>query len=529
MLLSLCMMASMLPVPAAADAVTLDVSKGLIEITATGYKAAGAASETAYTGDYVITGTSTGAVKYVTVSGGTHTITLRDVNIDFSNGPLPGDASYRNAFSIESGAAVNLVLSGDSNTLKSSFYGAALRVPEGASLTVSGDGTLNTYGRNYGAAIGGGSSGAAGTIRIEGGTVTADNHGSGAAIGSSSDGGKTGSVTITGGIVKATGTDGAGIGGYSTFYSGGSLTVTGGYVKATSTNNCGIGGGKGTAVVIDGGIVDAALAQNDTLKNSADDTLNTTRTTASITGIAGDTVPTAITYTKSDGTAVSYGCKGATVALLGTPGIYLPEGATLTGATAAEKDCTGSFASGSGGTLGIKDPTVVWNDDNLALGGSTGAETYRFGNADAIPYAGKITLKTDGAVNSANSLIIENGGYVIFDHVNHMNTTAAPSLYVTSNPTLELKGDNTLGTFSGDCITVYINHTLTIKGTGSLTLNSGSSPEEYGTRGTLIIESGTLHANREVTVGAVKIGGGQYRRQFLRTAGERERPFGAGV
>ena len=246
-LLSLCMMASMLPVPAAADAVTLDVSKGHIEITATGYKAAGAASETAYTGDYVITGISADAAKYVTVSGGTHTITLKDVNIDFSNGSATGDAATRSAFSIESGAAVNLVLSGDANILKSSRRGAALRVPEGASLTVSGDGTLNAYATFYGAAIGGannesagsitisggtvnatvkngdsgtfgaaiggGSSGAAGTIRIEGGTVTAESYTSGAAIGSGDDGASSGSVTITGGTVTATSSSsGAGIG-----------------------------------------------------------------------------------------------------------------------------------------------------------------------------------------------------------------------------------------------------------------------------------------------------------------------------
>ena len=313
--------------------------------------------------------------------------------------------------------------------------------------------------------------------------------------------------------MTASSTIGAGIGGgSSTCYSGGSLTVTGGYVKATSTKSSGIGGGKGTAVVIDGGIVDAALDKNDTLKNSAGDTLNTTRTTASITGIAGDTVPTAITYTKSDGTAVSYGCKGTTVALLGTPGIYLPAGAALTGATAAEKDYAGSIASGSGGTLAIKDPTVVWNA-SLVLGGSTGAETYQLGNNDKIPYVGKITLKTDGAASNSSNISIGNGGYVIFDHVNYTDVTAVPPLYIISDPTLELKGDNTLGTLSGDCITVYIHHTLTIKGAGSLTLNSGAIGSS-DSLGTLIIESGTLHANQPVSAGAVKIGGGNIDANF---------------
>ena len=91
----------------------LDLADGSIVITETGYTQGNAESETAYTGEYTISGTTT--ENTITVTGGDHTIMLNGVNIDVS-GVSEGVPC---AFAIESGE-VTLVLADESeNTLKS--------------------------------------------------------------------------------------------------------------------------------------------------------------------------------------------------------------------------------------------------------------------------------------------------------------------------------------------------------------------------------------------------------------------------
>ena len=90
----------------------LDVSKGSITITATGYTIGGG-SETAYTGAYTITGTAAQAAgSSIVVASGTHEITLKDASIDVSK---DSDAF---AFEITPGASVKLMLAG-ANSLPS--------------------------------------------------------------------------------------------------------------------------------------------------------------------------------------------------------------------------------------------------------------------------------------------------------------------------------------------------------------------------------------------------------------------------
>ena len=91
----------------------LDVSKGSITITATGYTIGGG-SETAYTGAYTITGTAAQAAgsSSIVVASGTHEITLKDASIDVSK---DSDAC---AFEIAPGASVKLMLAG-ANSLPS--------------------------------------------------------------------------------------------------------------------------------------------------------------------------------------------------------------------------------------------------------------------------------------------------------------------------------------------------------------------------------------------------------------------------
>ena len=63
----------------------LDLADGSIVITETGYTQDNAESETAYSGEYTISGTTT--ENTITVTGGDHTIKLNGVNIDVSGIP----------------------------------------------------------------------------------------------------------------------------------------------------------------------------------------------------------------------------------------------------------------------------------------------------------------------------------------------------------------------------------------------------------------------------------------------------------
>ena len=273
--------------------VTLDLSQGSITISATGYKQGGG-DETPFTGAYTIKQDDKAYLNNtVSVTGGTHEITMNDVIIDVSN------SSGACAFSIATGATVDLKLAGRV-MLKSGSYAAGLSVPTGAAVTisaVSASGALTAEGGKYGTGIGGynkespsssfsaasggnitilsgtveasGGFCAAGigggycgngtgigeTIRISGGQVTAvSDISSSAGIGGGCYGdgtGQNGQITIDGNaVVMATGGSGAGIGGgYSSDGTGkeGKI-VLGGTAKVTASanNGAGIGSGHGS-------------------------------------------------------------------------------------------------------------------------------------------------------------------------------------------------------------------------------------------------------------------------------------------
>ena len=118
-------------------------------------------------------------------------------------------------------------------------------VPEGSTLTICGDGSLDASSNGWGCGIGGGAVIPCGNITIEGGTITATGGDKAAGIG----GGfiaKCGKITIEGGTVKATGgTYAAGIGGGGgDKASCGDILITGGTVEATGGQSAaGIGSG----------------------------------------------------------------------------------------------------------------------------------------------------------------------------------------------------------------------------------------------------------------------------------------------
>lgn len=191
-------------------------------------------------GDYLIYGTGTQVSRNIAVSSGvTANLTLDDVNAS--------------TLSLGGTAGVTLVLEdGSTNTFHGSTYSAAVRVTSGAVFTVEGDtagtGQLIASGGNggssgYGAAgIGGNHNEGAGTIIINGGTVTAsggsDYSGAGAGIG----GGGTSGTTLAGGTIAI---------------HGGNVTAYGGTRGAGSLSAPGIGGYGATQLTIDGGTVTA--------------------------------------------------------------------------------------------------------------------------------------------------------------------------------------------------------------------------------------------------------------------------------
>ena len=189
--------------------------------------------------------------QHITVSGGTHTITLDGLTIDD-----PGAGS--SAINIRDGANVTLVLKGE-NYLEASGNHPGIWVEEGSSLTIEGDGSLVVYAGNttagLGAAgIGGGyNESAFGNITINSGSVEAHGRAGGAGIGGgykTGSGTQTGDVTITGGFVQAyggsvIGSSGAGIGAGENADSDGTITISGGMVRAMggNENKSSIGGG----------------------------------------------------------------------------------------------------------------------------------------------------------------------------------------------------------------------------------------------------------------------------------------------
>jgi uncharacterized repeat protein (TIGR02543 family) len=214
--------------------------------------------------EVTVTGATTER-RIVVASGAAAALTLQDASIDVS-----GHAAC--AFDT-AGAVVNLILAGD-NKLKGGEEAAALHTPQGATLTITGSGSLDVSGGKGGAGIGGGKDENGGVITINGGVIDATGGGAstdyyrgGAGIGGGK-GGSGGNITITGGTVTASGSyhndyspSAAGIGGGGDGSSGGVISISGGVVTANgSPYAAGIGGGNyGSAgnISISGGVVSA--------------------------------------------------------------------------------------------------------------------------------------------------------------------------------------------------------------------------------------------------------------------------------
>ena len=209
----------------------------------------------------VLTGTLTSKVQISIADGAV--VTLYNVTIDGES-----DWDYKWAGINCQGNATIVLADGTTNNVKG-FFGncPGIYVPEGATLTIQGAGTLNASSQGGGAGIGSGdgswsSMGSCGNIDIQNGIVNASSKASGAGIGSG-QGGSCGTITISGGTVTASAKDyGPGIGGGKEG-SCGDITISGGNVTASAIYwGAGIGtGSKGSCgdITISGGTVTASV------------------------------------------------------------------------------------------------------------------------------------------------------------------------------------------------------------------------------------------------------------------------------
>ena len=242
--------------------------------------------------DATITGSST--THNILVNGVEATITISDLDIQI---PIDNNATTASnwipAIRLANGAKLNLILEGK-NTLKGGDMCAAIDVPEGCTLTISGEGSLKATG-GVGAGIGASSmrKGSLGRIEINGGNIEAYGSGMAAGIGGGLEGG-IGTIVINGGTVYAKGGygsypkdinhvyGGAGIGGGpfgcvdKIEINGGNVTAYGGYVTNAGRHpgaaiGCGGGGAKPIGegkykygdIVIKGGTVSAIAYNNE--------------------------------------------------------------------------------------------------------------------------------------------------------------------------------------------------------------------------------------------------------------------------
>ena len=176
----------------------------------------------------------------ITIKGGTMgaKVTLSNVKINASGAAVSVSGN------------VELIIAGtNTNTLRSGTDHAGVeKADDNGTLTISGTGTLEAYGGQGGAGIGGARNKNAGNIVIEGGTIKANGGTWGAGIG----GGQSAAgqnITIRDGNVTAIpGGEAAGIGGgYQG--DGKNITIEGGTVNSRS------GGGSGPVAAIGGGRV----------------------------------------------------------------------------------------------------------------------------------------------------------------------------------------------------------------------------------------------------------------------------------
>lgn len=173
----------------------------------------------------------------ITIKGGTMgaKVTLSNVNIETTS-----DAAVSVSGNVE------LVIAGKNILQSGTDHAGVEKADDDGTLTISGSGTLEAYGGNWGAGIGSGSEKGCSNIVIESGTITAKGGVLGAGIGGGQHAAGQNITIRDGNVTAIPGGEAAGIGGgYQG--DGKNITIEGGTVHAES------GGGKGRTAAIGGG------------------------------------------------------------------------------------------------------------------------------------------------------------------------------------------------------------------------------------------------------------------------------------
>lgn len=219
------------------------------------------------------------------------TVTIQDVNIDASE-------KGRSAMFVQGKGDTTLKLEGN-NTLRGGQSCAGLEKDDELStgkLTITAEDTsssLNAYGGNGGAGIGGGNQKSTSNLEIANGKIHAEGGLLGAGIGGGGFGGN-GEVTISGGEVTAQGGFwAAGIGGGGTQGSG-KVTIKNGNVTAkTNSLAAAIGGGNGGSgdvTILDGRVTTQLVNKNDPVTGIGGAPNSTDKSTVRILGGVVDAV-----------------------------------------------------------------------------------------------------------------------------------------------------------------------------------------------------------------------------------------------
>jgi len=382
--------------------------------------------------------------EHIIVSNGVNTnITLSNVNID-----LDGKENV-SAFNM-SGATVNLTLIGE-NYLRSGTMSAGLQAPNGSTLVItnSSTGSLHAVGHT-GAGIGGGNASSGGSIRINGGTITAEGH---TGIGGGWNG-SGGTINITGGSVTATG-NGAGIGGGNSniigaTITGGNITISGGTVIATSHNAAGIGGGStGEMVTNNSGGTITISGGNITAIGNSDGA-----------GIGGGRYGSGGTINISGGTINA----SATYYYGGAQGAWSGAG-------------IGGGAGGAGGTIRITGGVIIAKGGSVSEGIGRGYVSYTSSpsqgvinniSGNAVIFASSIGPALPSGSNLGSAIIfIDNKGTM------YNNVTLSQNITINVGTTLSVNSGNTLTIPTGIILTNNgtINSGGTINGTSRIVGN----------------------------------------------------------
>ena len=485
-------------------------------------------------------------------------------------------AAHHPPIAIPPGISASLALEG-SNSLCAVGSDAALNVPAGATLFISGEGSLRAVADNGGAAIGGSDGEDAGRIGIASGTVTAEALSNGAGIGGGyrADGGV---VAIGGGTVTASSRFGAGIGGGSGQWAmgvpggaGGTVEISGGFVSVSAGvpgdggvgDGAGIGGGSfgaAAAVTVTGGTIvytgfgpaiappfaigsgyfpdyDPLGPGTNVIRGGSVVVTNVAKVQGGATDAAGAAVwpvtfaglapgaPVAFADFQRDGAPAVYGTSGIVADANGLVVLWLPNG-TYTGTV----DGTAFYVivEDAPATARIDLPTGVYVDGTDVQAASGDGWSYDFMTGWLVVSNGGHVVSgtnTDGrvAVSVTNSITLAVSNLTLA--IGADSKQSALVVQPNSTATLLLQGDSSLrGGEYRPAVEVPLYATLTVAGTGTLAATGGYHAAAIGGRsmntcGRITLAGGTILPVAGETAPAIGRGAQSYSGGFVHFTG----------